>query len=392
MPAKYFDGKSSKPYAVNMSYQASSIHIMGVAPDVINRYWQIADCSIESLNSGNNMLITYGDFPKESLQFQQEDYPALAAALIKEQNRIAQTYQHINRLSPIKLVVASASLVVGTVFLYFQFISPWVGEQAVRVIPKSVEITMGESIANNFIAMADVDTLKSEWLTAFFESCNYTSEYPVELTYLQGDVVNAFAAPGGQIVVYEDMLQLTENSNELAGLLAHELAHVNQRHSMKTLARSFSSYLVLSVLTGDVGGISGVILEQANSIKEMANSRSFEREADELGLGYMIDNQIDPNGMVQLFENLLAYSTDATDSLSFIPQLDSLSYLPKEDYLAILSSHPTSEQRITYLNEQLKSIQFVVGNNSKRDSLWQLLKTNVWEEEAEEEVEIETEN
>ena len=239
-----------------------------------------------------------------------------------------------------------------------------------------MEIRMGKSITNNFISFAEVDTVKSEWLTAFFKECGYQSDYPIHLTYLKGDVVNAFAAPGGQIVVYEDMLQLTENSNELAGLLAHELAHVNQRHSMKNLARSLSSYLVLSVLTGDVGGISGVILENANNLNEMANSRSFEKEADEVGLEYMFDNNIDPKGMVSLFENLLGYSSEMTDSLSTFPNLDSLSIKPKEEYMAILSSHPTSKQRIDYLSEEINKEIFQVKVNAKRDSLWQLMKKN----------------
>ena len=376
--AKYFDGKSSKPHPVTIQYSNNSIHISGMDDSSINRFWKVDACTIESLNSGNILLISYGDFPKESLQIHQDQHPNLSAALLEQQNNIAQTYQKLKHYNPITIVALSAFFVVSTVFLYITYLSPWVGEQAVKIIPASIEINMGKSIANNFIALAEIDTLKSEWLNEFFETCNYASDYPIELTYLKGDVVNAFAAPGGQIVVYEDMLQLTENADELAGLLAHELAHVNQRHSMKNLAKSLSSYLILSVITGDVGGISGLILEQANNVKEMANSRTFEREADEKGLDYMKESRIDPNGMVQLFENLLAYSESPLDSLSIssFPALDSLQYLPKEEYLEILSSHPTSQQRITYLTERISSEQFTIEANTRRDSLWQLLKAN----------------
>ena len=376
--AKYFDGKSSKSHPVEINYNNNSIHISGIENSSINSFWKLDACTIESLNSGNILLISYGDFPKESIQIHQDQYPNLSSALIEQQNSIAQSYHKLNRFNPITVVALSSFFVVSTVFLYITYLSPWVGEQAVRIIPESMEIKMGKSIANNFTSMAEIDTLKSEWLNDFFEECDYESDYPIELTYLKGDVVNAFAAPGGQIVVYEDMLQLTENPDELAGLLAHELAHVNQRHSMKSLAKSLSAYLILSVITGDVGGISGLILEQANNVKEMANSRTYEREADEKGLGYMVESHIDPNGMVQLFENLLAYSENPLDSLtlSTFPALDSLQYLPTEEYLEILSSHPTSQQRITYLTEIIIAEEFTIEINTRRDSLWQLLKEN----------------
>lgn len=378
--ARYFDGKSSKshPVEINYSNNNNSIHISGMEDSSINKFWKLEACTIESLNSGNILLISYGDFPKESLQINQDQYPTLSKAIIEQQNNIAQTYQKLNRFNPVTVVALSTFCVVSTVFLYITYVSPWVGEQAVKIIPKSIEINMGKSVANNFTSLAEIDTLKSEWLNDFFEECAYTSEYPIQLTYLKGDVVNAFAAPGGQIVVYEDMLQLTESPDELAGLLAHELAHVNQRHSMKSLAKSLSGYLVLSVITGDVGGISGLILEQANNIKEMANSRSYEREADEIGVDYMKERNIDPNGMVHLFENLLKYSENPSDSVSIstLPTLDSLQYVDKEEYLEILSSHPTSQQRIAYLTEKITSEHFTIEANTKRDSLWQLLKEN----------------
>jgi len=350
--AKYFDGKSSKPHEVKISHQAATVHIMGEAG--INRFW--------------------------SLQINRNFHATLVEAILSQQNNVAQSYQRLQGMHPVKLVLGSSLLIIGTVFLYLQYISPWVGEKAVHLIPQSVEINMGKSIANNFISMAEVDTAKSEQLQAFFTACGYTSDYPVHLTYLTGDVVNAFAAPGGQIVVYEDMLQLTESSDELAGLLAHELAHVNQRHSMKNLAKSLSSYLVFSVLTGDVAGISGVILENANNISEMANSRAFEREADEVGLQYMMDNQVNPQGMVGLFEQLLGYSSEQKDSLLAETEtiLDSLPNVPKniDKYLEILSTHPTSEQRIEYLTALLQEKNYQVEESVARDSLWLLLKDN----------------
>ncbi|WP_446914219.1 M48 family metalloprotease, partial [Klebsiella pneumoniae] len=81
--------------------------------------------------------------------------------------------------------------------------------------------------------------------------------------------VNAFAVPGGFIVVHDAILDEMEHHEELAGLLGHEIGHVQLRHSTKAIARSLSYYMLLSLLFGDVSGIAAVIVDNASTLNNL---------------------------------------------------------------------------------------------------------------------------
>lgn len=364
--ATYFDGKSSSPKNVTINYSFNVLKLEGI-DEAFFAKWDIESCDIDSLNSGDDFILSFGDFPKQTLQFNANDYPALTDSILERQSKINQSYHLLNRYNPFQIVIASVLVIAITGLVYVQYFSPWVGEKAVALIPKSVEIQIGETAMNQFLLFGDVDTAKTETLQAFFEECAYSSNYDISTTYINGNMVNAFAAPGGKIVVYDEIIALTECYDELAGLLAHELAHVNQRHSMKILARSVSGYLVFSALTGDVAGASGIFLEQANQIGELSHSRSFEKEADKVGLNYMQEAGIDGNGMVKLFEHFMAYYEEELDSAGVTKVIGNIEFL---------STHPSSQSRVKYLQEEVGRMEFKETQHQKLDSLWRELKDN----------------
>jgi predicted Zn-dependent protease len=134
-----------------------------------------------------------------------------------------------------------------------------------------------------------------------------------------------------------------ENYDELAGLIGHEVTHVNQRHSMKMLSRNVSGYLFVSAVLSDVNGIMATIGDNINSLNSLSYSRSFEQQADEEGLDLMLQNNINPKGMTNLFKRL--QSENNID----IPQF--------------LSSHPVTENRIDYIQNLIKEKKFKTIEN-----------------------------
>ncbi len=364
--ALYFDGIKAQAIEVVVRLQGYTIYLSDQLDNGLDMpSWDLRDCTISSLNTGPNLTITHGSFPPETLVIDKEANPQLIAAIHLESSLLEQSYQKLGKLNAFTLVSGSILTIVLVVFLYVQYLSPWVGEKAVRLIPKSVEAQIGNTVANNLSAFAHKDSIKTVVLNQFYKGCGFQSGYDVRLTYYSDGIVNAFAAPGGRIIVYNGIVDLTDSYDQLAGLLAHELAHVNQRHAMKNITRALSGYLVLSALTGDVGGVSSIILEQANQIQELSYSRTFEQEADESGLAYMINQGIDPTGMVALFESLQEYSGAIMDSIQVLKQINNLDFL---------RSHPTTTNRIDYLNEIIKNSDFSNDNNIQLDSLWRLLK------------------
>ena len=127
------------------------------------------------------------------------------------------------------------------------------------------------------------------------------------------------------------ILEIMEEEEELAALLAHEVSHINGRHSLRTISRNLSNYLLVSILTGDVGGFSSIIIENSDLISSLSFSRSLEKEADLEGINLMVKADIDPRGMVDLFERFEYLGDSIADHISKQSKVDSTGLLAKID-------------------------------------------------------------
>lgn len=145
-----------------------------------------------------------------------------------------------------------------------------------------------------------------------------------------------------------------ESSDELVALLGHEASHVNHRHSIKMLCRNLAGYMVVSLLFSDVNGVMAVLADNAQQLHSLSYSRGFEQEADEQGLKILMDNKINPNGMVNLFEQL---------------EKESKISIPK-----IISSHPLTKERKEYMQKIISETVYEVKQNDKLDSIFEHIK------------------
>ncbi|WP_066554745.1 M48 family metallopeptidase [Croceicoccus bisphenolivorans] len=111
------------------------------------------------------------------------------------------------------------------------------------------------------------------------------------------DMVNAVALPGGQVLVFDGLIQESENPDELAGVIGHEIGHVRERHVMQALLRQFGLSVLLGGINSDIGsGIFGVAA--------MSYSRDAEREADTFSASQLERSNISPKGTADFFEYL----------------------------------------------------------------------------------------
>ena len=143
--------------------------------------------------------------------------------------------------------------------------------------------------------------------------------------------VNAFAVPGGIVVVHTGLLEKTSDPDELAAVLAHEVQHVERRHSLKQMASSLGLAALLTVTVGDVSGAAAAIAHQLGS---NYFSRDKEEEADRLGFQALVRARIEPDGMVAFFQKLK-------------PPADSLA-MPEW-----ISSHPATSERIAKIEAMI---------------------------------------
>lgn len=123
-------------------------------------------------------------------------------------------------------------------------------------------------------------------------------------------VANAFAVPGGFIFVNRGILERADDLSELAGVMAHEIGHVVERHSVEQMARARNANtvvgLVYLLLNRAPGPGEQIAVQAAGSAWLARHSREAEREADRVGLRFMTRAGIDPHGMPRFFEKLLA--------------------------------------------------------------------------------------
>ncbi len=116
--------------------------------------------------------------------------------------------------------------------------------------------------------------------------------------------VNAFAAPGGHIVLLRGLLERTESAEELAGVLAHEAQHILRRHTTRALLQHASTGILIAAVAGDVTGIAAFGLEAARTLGTLRYSRVNEEDADREGMRMLIAAGVDGRGMLTFFESL----------------------------------------------------------------------------------------
>jgi beta-barrel assembly-enhancing protease len=122
--------------------------------------------------------------------------------------------------------------------------------------------------------------------------------------------VNAFAVPGGHVYVNRGLIERTDRLDEVAGVLAHEIAHVTERHSVEQLEKAQRAEVGVTlacILTGVCGSqVAGAAINIAGGAVFARFSRQAEAEADEVGFNLLVRSGISPQGMATMFEKLLA--------------------------------------------------------------------------------------
>lgn len=115
---------------------------------------------------------------------------------------------------------------------------------------------------------------------------------------------NAFALPGGTVVVTDALVEDFGNPDIIAGILGHELAHVSERHSLHQLYRSLSIYVLVALVAGDVGPILEDVLLEGSALASLAYSREHEAAADIIGVKTAYAAGYDPAALADFFEAL----------------------------------------------------------------------------------------
>ncbi len=263
----------------------------------------------------------------------------------------------------IALGLAGILVVIVPLLLYFLLI-PALADKAALAVPMSTEQEIGEKAYREFTQGAQQNKEAGKNATLFFNQLHFASAYPVTITVINDSIVNAFALPGGRIVVYAGILHKMNNYDELAALLSHEYSHVALKHSTRSLFRALSSYLVISLVIGDATGVAAVVVQNADQLKQLSYSREFETEADLNGLKLLGEQHIDQQGMIGLFETLQKEEKQ------------------QGNYPGFLSTHPLTSERITAVKNAIATANYSITPNPVLDSLFKEIQVSINEKAA----------
>jgi len=165
---------------------------------------------------------------------------------------------------------------------------------------------------------------------------------PLTIKVIDSDEVNAFALPGGFFYVNSGLILAADEEAELAGVMAHEIAHVAARHATRQMTRSQWANIGTIPLIFVGGGIGYAVRSAAGlglPLTFLTFSRGFEAEADYLGLQYMYKSGYDPNAFISFFEKIQAKEKKKPGTLA-----------------KAFSTHPQTPDRISKSQEEIARI------------------------------------
>ena len=308
MKVRYLDGLTSHEHLADLNLEPAGLRLHYVDTDgsLQEAYWPSDSLALANIHPGRPIYLNRADRPGAAIRFETlADFSRVTAAyphrpLLRNASGQFSADGHTRRIIIYLLVALLATGILGFVALE-RF-----GGLVAYLVPRSWETKAGTALYNSMSGQGEVKENKRASAVAqrFFKATGYTSEYPIALHVSKSEEVNAFALPGGPIIVNRGLIEKVNGPDELAGVLAHELGHVELRHTFQHLARMGMLYTLMSALVGDVSGVVAVIVDNGQAIFGLSYSRKMEADADAFAVGRMRAERLDPKGMLRFFKVL----------------------------------------------------------------------------------------
>jgi len=224
------------------------------------------------------------------------------------------------------------------------------------------EIALGKQLAQEVERQAKIidDPVIAEYVNRVGQNLvrNSDAKVPFTIKVLDTEEVNAFALPGGFFFVNSGLVLKADSESELAGVMAHEIAHVAARHGTRQATRGEIVNLA-SIPLIFMGGWAGYAIRQGAGLAIpmgfLTFSRTMEREADYLGLQYLYKTGYDPTSFVDFFEKIQSMEKKKPGTVS-----------------KVFSTHPMTDDRIKSAQQEIQKIlvakpEYVVNTSEFND-------------------------
>lgn len=254
-----------------------------------------------------------------------------------------------------KLYSAGIVVLILSTYVFIKVAPSFLADQMVDKIPVEWEVTLGESILKMMPVEKNPDERVISVLQDTVDLLKLSLEgeptpYDLTVYILPTKQVNALALPGGPIVMFEGLLEKAESPEELAGVLAHEVQHILLRHSTRGIIRNMAQNILLALIVGDVNAVMQGITSLAGELETLGMSREMEAEADQRGMELILAANIDPHGMIRIFEKLTQEGSIENKAVPAKPASEE----NERNIFDYFSTHPSGGNRLAKLEEQMK--------------------------------------
>lgn len=343
----YFDGRTSRGQPVLLLMHNGVVVFSG---DGFRRSVNLAQLTIsERLAHAPRILsLPDGGF----IEINGSDFDQLLVANGYREPRVVRWQQNW-QLSLLALILVLGALIAG-----YQWGLPWAADSLARHLPASVEKKIGDEqlkmLDAAYLQPSKLDAARQTRLRHAFAGLkqprNEKTAYRLEFRDSRIGP-NAFALPNGVIVMTDQLVTLASDEQAILAVLAHELGHVQRRHSLRRLLQALGVGAAVNLLVGD---ISGVLAAAPAFMLDQKYSRDFEREADQYAIDMMRANRIALSPMADLFEKMgtLRDGRDAVAADEPAQDGKHSTRHPGKQHaspLEYFSSHPSDHERIARL-------------------------------------------
>ncbi len=324
----YFDGQTAKRHPVTVTRIAEGFRVRGES--IGELVWAHGDMR-RSLRTAPDEPARYergGESPEVLVITDPQFLPAVRSGLVEHGGPGWHTVS--------RLILPALAIIAGLVMLYLWAVPRMAVSVAARV-PLEWEVGLGQSVVSTLTAGSTVCNEPTRMAALDAMVARLTADgrggrYRYHVTVVDDSLVNALAAPGGEIVIFTGLIAQAAGPDELAGVLAHEIQHVVQQHGARGILRQIPLQLMVMMVSGGEG-IATNATQLAARVGGLRYQRRDESDADREGMRMLQAARVDPEGMINFFRKLAAEGGDA----------------PR--YLNYLSTHPNSEARMAALAE-----------------------------------------
>lgn len=295
----------------------------------------------------------------------------------KSQSHSNALFYSIREMNPI--VLGLLSLIVVSIVGFFY----WKGlELVTNFIPLSMDKSFGDSVQlkmDSQFQKCDSKATDRFFSEALKKIVPKDSKHQFDVTVIESPIPNAFALSNGKIYFFSGLLNESESQEEVLGVLAHEIAHVERRHHMRNLVKAGGTSLAISLVIGPgLGNMEFLetFTELGSTILVLKFSRDFETEADKFSIEYLKSQNISTEGLLSFFKRMESLENGEEPSEENVPSIKT----KEEDFTAkqitdFLSTHPATQERMKTLESLIQKGKKGTIKKVVSDTIWKEVQT-----------------